>query len=276
MEFTISIVDLINILIITIGIGVCGMCFLHITTSESLKQEKVFRRYFQLIFIFLTLTITAHLVRLVLDGQPGQEMHLFLTIIPCLEGIFVSTVPYMMALLLLSITRSKYKTRIEIGLHIVLFLQVTFSIYSGIRGLSYFFDEQNIYHRGPLYLLANLGPALLIVVCMVLLFCYRRRIGTLVKIAFWIFVTSPLIAMVVQSFSYDVQYIILVIIASSVFMYFAILKQQSDQYKKQKDAIEKLQNGLILVLADLVESRDKCTGDHIKKTANYVSIIIEL
>ncbi|MBQ6555714.1 MAG: HD domain-containing protein [Firmicutes bacterium] len=38
--------------------------------------------------------------------------------------------------------------------------------------------------------------------------------------------------------------------------------------------INKMQNGLILVLADIVESRDKCTGDHIKKTAAYTRIIM--
>ena len=36
-----------------------------------------------------------------------------------------------------------------------------------------------------------------------------------------------------------------------------------------------MQNGLIMVLADLVESRDKCTGDHIKKTAEYARVIME-
>ena len=36
-----------------------------------------------------------------------------------------------------------------------------------------------------------------------------------------------------------------------------------------------MQNGLIYVLADLVESRDKLTGDHIKKTAAYTKIITD-
>ena len=275
MEFTFSVVDLINIIIITVGIGVCGMCFLHITTSENLKQEKAFRRYFQLIFVFLILCITSHLIRLIFEGQPGQEMHVFLTIMPCLEGIFVSTLAYMMSLLLLTIARTKYKRRIEIGLHILLFLQIAFTVYSTITGLSFYFDKENIYHRGTLYLLANIGPALMLVTCIVLLFCFGKRMGKLVKIAFWVFIISPLIAIVVQSYSYGVQYIIFVLIVSSVFMYFAILKEQAEQYRKQKDAIDKLQNGLILVLADLVESRDKCTGDHIKKTAEYVKIIME-
>ncbi len=42
-----------------------------------------------------------------------------------------------------------------------------------------------------------------------------------------------------------------------------------------KDAtIRKMQDSLILVLADMVESRDKNTGDHVRKTATYTGIIM--
>lgn len=38
--------------------------------------------------------------------------------------------------------------------------------------------------------------------------------------------------------------------------------------------IVRMQNGLVLVLAQMVESRDKCTGDHVFKTAVYCEIIL--
>ncbi|MBO7386867.1 MAG: cache domain-containing protein, partial [Lachnospiraceae bacterium] len=38
---------------------------------------------------------------------------------------------------------------------------------------------------------------------------------------------------------------------------------------EKSETIAKMQNGLILVLADMVENRDKNTGDHVKKTAAY-------
>ena len=275
MEFLFSVVDLINILVITAGIGICGMCFLHITTSENLKQQKVLRRYFQLLFIFLTLCITAHLMRQIFDSQPGKGMHVFLSIMPCLEGIFVSASPYMITLLLLLMTKSRFRRRIEIALHALLFVQIIFVIVSSIFGLGYFYDDNNIYHRGSLYLLINLAPVLMLVMCAVILICFGKRVAIRVKIAFWVYIIAPLVAIIIQSISYGVQYIIIAIVTGSVFMYFAILKEQAEEYKKQTDAIEKLQNGLILVLADLVESRDKCTGDHIKKTAEYVRIIME-
>ncbi|MBQ8940649.1 MAG: HD domain-containing protein [Firmicutes bacterium] len=48
-----------------------------------------------------------------------------------------------------------------------------------------------------------------------------------------------------------------------------------EDIQEQTRVITKMQNGLILVLADIVESRDKCTGDHIKKTAAYTHIIMK-
>ncbi len=48
-----------------------------------------------------------------------------------------------------------------------------------------------------------------------------------------------------------------------------------EDVQKKSRQISKLQSGLIMVLADLVESRDKCTGDHVRKTAAYTSIIMD-
>ena len=49
----------------------------------------------------------------------------------------------------------------------------------------------------------------------------------------------------------------------------------ADEIKEKGEELSKMQNGLILVLADIVESRDKSTGDHIKKTSTYVDLIIK-
>lgn len=41
------------------------------------------------------------------------------------------------------------------------------------------------------------------------------------------------------------------------------------------ETISRMQNALIMVLADMVESRDESTGDHVRKTAAYTRIIME-
>lgn len=49
-----------------------------------------------------------------------------------------------------------------------------------------------------------------------------------------------------------------------------------DDVQKKGEEIAHMQNGLIYILADLVESRDKNTGDHVRKTAAYVKLILEI
>ena len=47
-----------------------------------------------------------------------------------------------------------------------------------------------------------------------------------------------------------------------------------EDVKRKSEEISKMQNGLIYIMADLVESRDKSTGDHIKKTTAYVELLL--
>ena len=63
-------------------------------------------------------------------------------------------------------------------------------------------------------------------------------------------------------------------------LYKAVVKTTEDmveyivEMQHQSEKINRLQNGLIMVLADMVESRDQCTGDHVRKTAAYTGIIM--
>ena len=43
----------------------------------------------------------------------------------------------------------------------------------------------------------------------------------------------------------------------------------------KNNQISQMQQTLIMVLADLVESRDQCTGDHVRNTARYVQMILD-
>lgn len=64
-------------------------------------------------------------------------------------------------------------------------------------------------------------------------------------------------------------------------MYQAFMKttENNAQYVSQlhtkTETISQMQNALIIVLADMVESRDESTGDHVRKTAAYTRIIMD-
>ena len=48
-----------------------------------------------------------------------------------------------------------------------------------------------------------------------------------------------------------------------------------NQSQRKNEAISTFQSGMINVMADLVESRDQSTGEHIKNTSSYVEIICD-
>ncbi len=58
----------------------------------------------------------------------------------------------------------------------------------------------------------------------------------------------------------------------------SMTKNQAEQMRsirRLSDSTAKMQDGLIITMADLVESRDSDTGAHVQKTAAYVKIIVE-
>ncbi len=63
-------------------------------------------------------------------------------------------------------------------------------------------------------------------------------------------------------------------------LYTTVSKMESDMAEQYRDIrqysenVMKMQDGLILLMADMVENRDSDTGDHIQKTAAYVRIIL--
>lgn len=63
-------------------------------------------------------------------------------------------------------------------------------------------------------------------------------------------------------------------------LYTAVNKMESGMAKQYKDITQyaenvmKMQDGLIILMADMVENRDSDTGDHIQKTALYVRTIL--
>ncbi len=64
-------------------------------------------------------------------------------------------------------------------------------------------------------------------------------------------------------------------------MYHAICRMTVDQadrirdLRRLSDSTAKMQDGLIVTMADMVESRDSDTGAHVQKTSAYVRIIVE-
>ncbi len=233
MEFSYSVIDMINLLVIAGGIGVCGLCFMHITSSVHLR--KVVRRYFQVFFGLIILYISAHLARELMNGMPGAGVRAALYTVTFFEVLAAGFMTFMISMLVLTVSKAERSGKP---------LVITFLVLTGIHALIlavgwpldlvYFFDELNAYHRSGGYLLSNLAPLVMLVIDMVLLVKYRKNIAPRVRTAFWIYIAAPVAAIIIQSFSYGIQFIIFATVGAAVYMFSVIVKDQNEKYSKQQ------------------------------------------
>lgn len=228
----ISTVNLINILFIAGGIGVCGLCFLHITSSIHLRKEV--RRYFQAFFSIIILYISSHLARQIMEGLPGDGIEVALYAVTFVEMVAAGLMAFLISMLVLSVSRPDNPSKkLAITLLGLLLVHVVLLIVDRFTNIVFYFDDGNIYHRGNLYLLSNLVPLLMLAFDIVLLIKYRKNIDKKIYIAFWVYMIAPIIAIILQGIMYGLQFLIFATVVSAVFMFSVIVQNQNEKYAKQ-------------------------------------------
>ncbi|MBO4385378.1 MAG: HD domain-containing protein [Clostridia bacterium] len=274
MTIEISAVSLINIILLAAGIGVCILGFLHIKMASEVQSD--FRYAFVAVFILLTVFMASHIARSILDGTPGAAAGAILRIL-AFTGIFAAgMVAFVIFLLFIFLEKRKNVRKTLIIMLCLLFsVNLALLIFGSVSGAYYSFGAENTFTRGPLYPVIFAVPLILTAVNMVILARYGKHITPRLVRAFWFFFIAAAAAMPIQCLTNGIQYTVVAAVLGSATMYFVLLKEQRDVFKHNIRSIERLQDGLILVMADLVESRDKCTGDHVRKTAEYTRIIME-
>ncbi|MBQ7642433.1 MAG: serine/threonine-protein phosphatase [Clostridia bacterium] len=245
MIFNISMVNLINTLFIAGGIGVCGLCFLQITSLRYIRKEV--RLYFQVFFIILTLYISMHLARQLMDGIAGGGVRAALYIVTAIEIITAGFMAHFISVLVLTISRPEKNNRpLIILLLVYLTLHVIIVAIGAPFELIFYFDDKNVYHRAAGYLLSNLCPVLMLVADMILLIRHNSVIERRIRIALWNYMIAPIIAMAIQTVSYGVQFIIFATVGAAIYMFAVILKNQNERYEEQKVASSRIESELNL------------------------------
>ena len=54
-----------------------------------------------------------------------------------------------------------------------------------------------------------------------------------------------------------------------------LIRERTYQLVEKTEQLQSLQNGIVFVLADMVENRDKGTGGHIERTTTYINILLD-
>ena len=243
MEFTFDIIDLINILFIANGVGVCALCILHMTSAVQIRKDV--RIYFEVFFGMILLYICSHLAREILNGIPGETVRAWLYIVTFIEMLAAGIMAHMMSLLILSVAKSNELAKpLFVILYVILGAHLVLLIASWPFDLLYGFDANNEYVRGSLYLLSNLAPVLMLIIDIFLLIRCRKNIAPNIRLAFWVYMVAPIIAIIIQSFFRGIQFIIFATVMAAVFMFSVIIRDQNHKFEQQQSEKSRIETEL--------------------------------
>jgi len=237
--FSITTGNLINIIIIAAGIGICGMNILQVSTGARLSKEAT--RYFQLFFGMVLLYIGSHLARQLMEGTPGQGIRVALITVTLLEFLASGMMAYLFSMLTLYVAKPERHRitfqRLFLG---TLILYALLMIVSQFTDLCYYFDSTNTYRRASGYLFSNLAHIVMLCIDVFLLIRWRDRFSPRIRRAFWIYIIAPFAAIAAQAFFRDVQLIILATVAAAVYMSMVIMQDQMEKYEKEHETATRM------------------------------------
>ncbi|MCR4955397.1 MAG: HD domain-containing protein, partial [Lachnospiraceae bacterium] len=160
-------------------------------------------------------------------------------------------------------------------------------ILSQFTGFYYVFDDQNRYQRGPGFLVCYIIPLLILGIHCSVVIQYYNRINPLMRLSLLLFTAIPIIASIIQVFSYGISLTNIATVGMSVVLYiFSIIEMNQtveranrleiEYLKEEKKNIQKLFEQTATAFATAINSKDQYTKGHSVRVADYSRRIAQI
>ncbi|MBO4449461.1 MAG: serine/threonine-protein phosphatase [Clostridiales bacterium] len=229
----ISVADLINILFIALGLGICTMSIMQMGTGMHIQKDAkvIFQQFFTVINIYISM----HLIRMIAEGHTGTLPETLTRASTFIEYLVSGIMIYMLSLLILYVASpGKMGHVINVVFLVLMAIHVIGLIVNLFTNFYYTFDEFNVYHRARGYGYSNIMHLLMLSQNIFLLIKYRKKFDKRLARALWIYLISPIFALALQFFFPGVQFVILVTVISAGFLNLAVIMIQGERYENQR------------------------------------------
>ena len=159
----------------------------------------------------------------------------------------------------------------------VMLLHVTAEVLLAQSGGIFYIDQDGFYHRGHLYIIYMLSYAVSLVYLLVLAIYMSRRFRRRDVATLLLGIVILILGIVPSVLRAEVEtsFLGVSLLAVILYVYYKDLVEQDlqDGLTARNEKIKFMQLHTIIGMANLIESRDGSTGEHVKNTAEYASML---
>ena len=223
-----------NIKMINISVELCGilMCIMGISVVLiGRRMEKKTSRYFTAIFSCLGLYLTSNICGLVFKGRTDDVGFYSVRISNFCEFFFGYLLSLLFSLYIVyCVDREKSNKNIRNCIFALFSMEVLLLVVSQFTGIFYYFDSNNIYHRGDLFWISQVTVICSAIINTFIIIYNRKKLSKKEITAFRIYIILPLVALTIQIFYYGLLLTHFSEILSAFVMFIFILDDQTEKY----------------------------------------------
>ncbi len=158
---------------------------------------------------------------------------------------------------------------------------------SQLTGFYYTFDRQNRYERGPGFYLCYIIPLILFIIILTAILQYGKNINKNLRVSLIIFAVVPMIAGIVQIFTYGLSLTNMSFVGTVIVLYIFIVLDSNEELEKakeveishlkdQQDNLYKLFDQTATAFVGTIDAKDKYTKGHSVRVAKYAKMIARM
>ena len=246
------------------GCAFCAIAALCIFLSSNYNREK--RRYLVLMESFASLLLLMDALGHIFSGYPGVPGSVMVRIssflVFLLSDVVLVCFHIYVCVYLFSKKERRTLKRVKAG-YVIAAVEAAFVVLSQFTHWYYYIDVDNYYHRAPLYIMSILLPAAGMLIDLMLLLQYRKKVSRKLLFSMLSCIVLLAVAAAVQAFWYGMSLIEFSVGISMIIMFIVTmteLNQEMYQLISREGKIkERLEIATILnkCIAELISGEDE-------------------